>query len=123
MLKWGDTEINLIQDTYDLPGADAGMTEIELLPNPDGSYATVIQQGPRSRRRVSWRGWVASQAEIEAFQGDYYAGQVREFTGYDNVSFHALIFSFSPGNRYFQHYIEYSIVLIEATPPEEPEGE
>ena len=116
MATWGATTINIIQDTYRPPAASAGIAEIELLPDPadPGAVATVLQQGPRTRRMVSWSGWVENQAALQALLDDYYAAEVRTFTGHDSVSFDAIIMSITPGNRYFEHYLEYSCVLVEA---------
>ena len=114
MPSWGATDLNIIQDTYIPPHAQLVRSKGQLIPPTTGTdHAEVIQDGARMRRTVAWQGWVTSQAELDALLDDYYAGEVRTFTGYDSIVFDALIDSLTPGHRTFEWHIKYSITLVE----------
>ena len=116
MPKWGSTELNIIQDSYRPPYMDAGIREIQILPDLSASTdpASVLQQSGRGRKRVLWDGWVATQAEYEAFQNDFIAATERTFEGYDSVEIDCLIASLSPPQRIMSNYIRFSVELVEA---------
>jgi len=113
---WGDTELNIIQDSYAPPVASAGINEIQILPDPNDldQPASVLQQSGRGRERIPLDCWVESQAEFEALVTDLYNGEERTFTGHDEVSFKAVITSISPRRRVFDTFIEFSITFLEA---------
>ena len=116
-LTWGATTLNLIQDSYAPPVADANIPEIRILGDPSTPNvpASVIQQGGRSREHLTFDCWADSQTDIDALVTDKYNGQVREFTGHDGVSFDAVITQVLPLRRVFEHYIPYRITFLEAT--------
>lgn len=118
---WGETELNIIQDTYAPPHAGGDINEIKILSDPETPLepASVLQQAGRERERVSFDAWVGSQAELQALLEDKYKGEIRLFSGHDGKDFHAMIYDLVPDRRVFSHHIEFRITFIEATDPEE----
>jgi len=117
MPSWGDTTLNIVQDSYSPPVAGGNINEIRILGNPEtpDTPASNIQQGGRDRKTRPLDCWVESQAELAAFEADYYNGQIRTFTGHDGVSYPAVISWLSPARRVFEWFIEFSVTFMEAT--------
>ena len=106
--------LNIVQDSYAPPAADAGYTEIHVIPSAASlSPMTIVQQGGRGRERVPLECWVGSQAEFDALKDEHYDGTVKLFTGHDGVSWNAFIFSIAAKRRVFTHFIEFSITFME----------
>ena len=106
--------LNVVQDSYAPPAADAGYTEIPVIPSPTNlSPMTILQQGGRGRERVSLECWVGSQAEFDELKQEHYAAVVKNFVGHDGTNFPAIIFSMTPKRRVFEHFIEFSITFME----------
>ncbi len=114
MATWGTQTINILQDSYAGPVADAGIVEIDILPGGEGP-ASVIQQGGRRRKTASWDGW-ATKTDVDDLLDDYYGGTAKTFTAADGTSFLAVIqsISYRPTQLSGGTFYIYSISILEA---------
>jgi len=111
---WGSTVLNVVAGTYKPPHAAAGLVSIELLPDSADTSANceVLQQFGRKRKRVSFSGFAASQADFDSLEADYIAQIERTFTGPNSLSLSCTIETISEP-RYARHIIYYDMVLVE----------
>lgn len=116
-MKWGDTKLNIIKDSYIPPHAETVFTDIPLIPTP-GDFsepASIVQQGGRGRYKTQFSGFVKTYAEYQALENDYLGGVVKVFDGADGFSMDMFIFDIKPTRRsLYPTKIYYDIVLWEA---------
>lgn len=115
-MKWGNTVLNIIKDSYTPPYKKAKFSVIELIPNPENiaDKNTIIQQGGTDRAECKFDGFVRSQAEYNALENDYINGIERVFDGADGVSYTMFIFDLAPtGRSLYPLKINYSIAFLE----------
>lgn len=114
-MKWGNTELNVIKNTYTPPVAKPKLNVIEILLGVDNTApASVIQQGGRERYQVSFAGWVKTYAEYETLLEDYINLTPRTFEGGYGFTQTMVITDLQPGKRnLIPAIIEYTITLLE----------
>jgi hypothetical protein len=114
-MKWGNTKLNIIKDSYIPPHAEVKYNELALIPGPNNTNpATVIQQGGRGREKVNFNGFVYSWLEYEALETDKINGTARTFEGADGYTKTMIIANLNPTKRtLYPLKIEYSITLLE----------
>lgn len=115
-MKWGNTILYVLKGTYTPPFASVDMNIIELVPGTDNTNpSNVIQQGGRSRYKVSFEGAVWSFAEYQALEDDWLNGTQRTFEDADGYTATMIIASLEPKERIvYPLMIKYSITLMEA---------
>lgn len=116
MATWGSTTIKILRGTYRPPHGEAGINEIKILPNPldTSTPATVLQQSGRSRKRVSWQGYVSNLEDYNNLYDDFVAATQRTFTGFESETLNAIIEGISEPEYIQSNLIRFSITLVEA---------
>lgn len=114
-MKWGNTNLNVLHETYIPPYSEVAVNEIQVIPGPDNlNPASIVQQGGRTREKVGFDGFVRSWADYLALETDKRNGQVRSFEGQDNYVSDMMITSLVPTRRSLYPYrLYYSISLME----------
>ena len=112
---WGATSLLVAKDSYRPIGADAGITEIQILPDLSVTTipASVLQQSGRGRKVASFAGY-ATEADYLAMLADHYAATSRTFTDLDGNTLTAIIQSISATHEYGPYPYRYDITLVEA---------
>lgn len=111
---WGSTTLKVAKNSYTPPIAENGLTEIQILPDALGNPASVIQQGGRTRKRISLTGY-ATESEYYALLTDLYAATSKTFTDTDGNAVTCVIESLScmrEDNDLYPYV--YTITLMEA---------
>lgn len=111
--KWGELELIIYENTYKFASAGANITEIPVLPSPNSlERSSVLQQGGRSRKRITFSGAVIDRNHYNSLLDDHLTCEERTFIGYDNEEFNAIIEYLSPP-IWKESFWEYSMVLVE----------
>lgn len=111
---WGSKTLHIAKGSYSPPSASNGIKELSILPDSTGNPASIIQQGGRSRKRVSFNGY-ADETDYYALLTDFYAGTTRTFTDVDSNTLSSVIESISANREHNGIYpYLYSITLLEA---------
>ena len=109
---WGSSmDIHIARNSYKPAIADVELTEIQLLPDGSGNISTVLQQGGRKRKKISFRGYAVTKDDYDDLLADYYAKTSRTFTDYQGDSMTAIISTFD-ATRVNEWY-EYDITFME----------
>jgi len=111
--KWGTKDLLVAKGSYNPPSASNGIIEINILPDAGGNPASILQQGGRGRKRVSFNGY-ATLVDYQSFEIDYFAAIKRTFTDIDGLMMLATIESFKASRNSGTYPYEYSITLVEA---------
>lgn len=111
---WGSTTLKVAKNSFTPPIAQNGLTEIQILPDTSGNPASVIQQGGRTRKRISFSGY-ATETTYYTLLTDLYAATSRTFTDTDGNAVTCVIESLSAirEDNGLYPYV-YSITLMEA---------
>lgn len=111
---WGSTTLKVAKNSYTPPIAENGITEIQILPDGTTNPASIIQQGGRTRKRISFTGY-ATESGYYALLSDLYAVTSRVFTDTDGNAVTCVIESLSATREDNDLYpYVYSITLMEA---------
>lgn len=115
-MKWGNTQLNVIKDSYIPPHAETVFTDIPLIsvPGDFSEPASIVQQGGRGRYKTQFSGFVRIYAEYQALEDDYLGGVKRVFDGADGFNMEMFIFDIKPtGRSLYPTKIYYDIILME----------
>lgn len=111
---WGSLSLNIYEETYRMASASATYVEIPLIPSAADPTAvgTIVQQGGRSRKQMSFRGAVTSISDYTALLTDHLAGTAKTVTGLDNVGMNAFIYYLGPA-IWKETFWEYDVIFLE----------
>lgn len=110
---FGSTALKIIPESYSPIHSPNGLVEISILPDGTTNPATIIQQGGRGRKTVSFQGFTTSYSDYKTLHADYVALTSRSFTdGADTLTM--IISDLSPAVMIATGKWEYSITLMEA---------
>lgn len=111
--SWGSTNLKIVPETYQPYWYENGLTEISILPDGTTTPASVLQQGGRGRKKVSFQGFTTSYSDYSSLRADYLALTSRSFSdGTDTITM--IISDLSPATMIVSGKWEYSITLMEA---------
>ena len=87
MITWGSTTLNVLAGTWSPSQSKTQIKETELLPDPSDpdAIATVLHQGPRTRRRASGTLRFSAMSEYNALLADKDAATARTLDDDDTV--------------------------------------
>ena len=128
MAFWGDTEFKILHGSFILPNSEGGLSRVKVLGNPATPHesAEVLHQGGKGREGVSFTVIVhpANLTFYNQLKSDRNTGTVRKFTfqGPVSVEMDAVVEDVGAAEL-LGPVLFFNVDLVEATPPEEPEGE
>lgn len=99
--------LKILFPTYRPPHADSIYSEIDVIPSAAVSNpVTILQQGGRKRKVVTYRALVTTLAAYESLLTDYHSGANKTFYGPESLVFESIIRNLSP-----PEYIKRSAVI------------
>ena len=107
----------VISGSYYPQNSDGGIAEVKILPDPafPDVAASVLQQGGRARKRVSFETYVSTVAGYEAWRVDHVKAEVRTWTGsLGEAAFSAIVERLSEPTVMSMTHLRFRVSLVEA---------
>ena len=110
---WGSTTLKIVPETYQPSFSSNGFIDIPILPDGTTNPASIIQQGGRGRKTVTFEGFTTSRSDYNALRDDYIALTSRSFAdGTDTITM--IISDLSPATMIISGKYNYTMTLTEA---------
>jgi len=125
MATWGEKEIKFSNRNYRPPHRPGNMAIIYTLPDPTSptGFNQVIQQGPTPRKAVKGTLILNTYSDYLSLESDMHQGAVKELVAPEESGGYYLIVDLGEPDHRMNNVIFADVEFLEATPPEEPEGE
>ena len=120
MSTWWSTQapLTILKDSYRPPYAEFRRTELPILASTSSGfpYASILQDGGRERKKVTFTAHVSTWSYYNALQTDRFTGEVRQFVGPEaTTDFMAVITALGEPQWSWPDDIRFTVTLTETS--------